>query len=201
MFVIGITGMIGSGKSTVAVMFAQLGAKLIDADRIARRETLKGGACYAPIVKYFGKDVLRKGTIDRKKLGDLVFNDSKGLKKLMGIIHPVVRKITKEKINTYQRKDRSSIIVLDVPLLFEYGFNRYADWTIAVKSTDKQQLARAGKGLNLTPQQIKARLAHQMPIADKIRRADFIIDNRGTKKQTQKQVKRIWQKLQHEKKR
>ena len=118
----------------------------------------------------------------------------------MGIIHPVVRKITKEKINQYKRKDKRSVIVLDVPLLFENGFNRYADWTVVVKSKEEQQLARAGKGLRLTPQQIKARLAHQMPIAEKIRRADFIIDNSGTKKQTQKQVKRIWQKLQLKKK-
>lgn len=196
---IGITGSIGTGKSTVAAMMIKRGAKLIDADKIAREETKKGGACFQKIIQRFGKVVLNKGEIDRLKLGQIVFQEPDQLKKLMSIIHPVVRKVTKEKINQYKRKDKKAVIVLDVPLLFEDGFDRYADWTVVVKSKEKQLLQRASARLKISQQQVKERIRYQMPLLEKVRRADFVIDNSGTKKQTEKQVERIWQKLQQEK--
>ncbi len=195
MHVIGLTGSLGSGKSTVARMFADLGAKVIDADKIAHQQMRLGAPCFRPILKMFGKDILTSGKIDRKKVAAQVFRDPKKLRKLEKIIHPVVRKALLAKIKQYKRSKRNRVVVIDVPLLFEAKLNDCVDCSIVVKADQVTQIARAGKFLGITKSEAERRIKAQMPLRQKIRLADMIIDNNATLKQTQKQVKQTWERL------
>lgn len=195
MLAIGLTGGLASGKSTVASMFARLGAKVMDADRIAYEMTKPGGRCFKPIVKKFGKGILSKKRIDRRKLAAIVFADKNKLKQLERIVHPVVQNEIREKIQQEKRRGEHKLMVIEVPLLFESGINRDVDLTIVVKSKTSQQIQRAVNHIKITRQEARRRIQNQMPLTDKIRLADIIIDNSHSKQTTQKQVQRIWQKL------
>lgn len=195
MRVIGVTGNLGTGKSTAAAMFAKLGAKVLDADKIARRLLHPGEVCFDPVVKMFGADILTRGRIDRKKLAKRVFNDSRQLKKLERIIHPKVRKVISEEIKRLKQNGRTKIVVIDVPLLFEAKMNNLVDRSIVVTAAGATQVARAAKHLGITKAEAQRRIKAQMPLRQKIRLADMIIDNNGTLIQTKKQVKRLWEKL------
>ena len=192
MLVIGLTGGLATGKSTVTAAFARLGAKVVDTDKIVHKEMRRGGRCYAPIVRTFGKQVAGPKGIDRKKLAAIVFSDSHKLKRLEKIVHPKVGLGIKEEL---KKHGNSGIAVIEVPLLFEAGFDRYVDTTVVVTAKRDAQIARAQKSLKLTRTEALRRISAQMPLRDKIRRADIIIDNSTTKTQTHKQVKAIWQKL------
>ena len=195
MLVVGITGGLSTGKSTVAAMLARLGAKVINADKIVHEQLRRTGGCYAPILRAFGGKIADKNGIDRKKLAALVFNDRRKLKRLETIVHPkVLAEITK-RVKGYKKEASRGIVVIEVPLLFESGFDRYVDTTIAVTTRRNTQISRSRKSLNITRTEALRRIHAQMPLRDKIRRADIIIDNSTTKTQTHKQVKAIWQKL------
>ncbi len=199
MFVIGITGSLGTGKTTVADMFAKLGAKVIDADRIVHQEIRKTGVCFKPIVKAFGQVVLTKGSIDRKKLADIVFKNERKRRQLERIIHPVVKKRFRAKITQYRRQKEKGVVV-DVPLLFESGFDKEVDIAIVVRTNRAKQFARAIQHFNISRAEVIRRIKAQMPLREKIRFADMIIDNNETLMQTRKQVKAIWQRIQQMKK-
>lgn len=192
MLVVGLTGGLATGKSTVTAAFAGLGAKVIDTDKIVHKELRRGGRCHAPIIRAFGTRVAGNNGIDRKKLAAIVFNDRRELKRLERIVHPKVGSRIKEELKKCQ--DRG-IMVIEAPLLFEAGFDRYVDTTIVVTARRSAQIDRAQKSLKLTRTEALRRIHAQMPLRDKIRRADIIIDNSTTKTQTHKQVKAIWQKL------
>ena len=192
MLVVGLTGGLATGKSTVTAMFARLGAKVIDADRIVHRELRRGGCCYAPVIRAFGTQIAGESGIDRKKLAAVVFNDKRKLKRLERIVHPTVRSGVNEELKKYRGGE---IAVIEVPLLFEAGFNRYVDTTIVVTASRRSQIERSRRSLKITRTEALRRIKAQMPLRDKIRRADIIIDNSKTKTQTHKQVKAIWQKL------
>lgn len=192
MLVVGLTGGFATGKSTVAAMFARLGAKVIDTDKIVHKEMRHGGRCHAPIIRAFGRQVAGKDGIDRKKLGEIVFADKRKLKRLERIVHPKVLSGINEELKKYRGRE---IAVIEVPLLFEAGFDRYVDTTIVVTASRRSQVERSRRSLKLTRTEALRRINAQMPLRDKIRRADIIIDNRTTKTQTHKQVKAIWQKL------
>ena len=194
-YIIGLTGSLGSGKSTVARMFAVFGAQIIDADKIAHQQMQPGTRCFRLIVKMFGKDILTSGRINRKKVAAQVFRDPKKLRKLERIIHPAVRKIILLKIKQYKRDKRNKAVVIDVPLLFEAKLNNYVDRSIVVKANKTVQIARAVKLLGITKAEAQRRIKAQMPLRQKIRLADMIIDNNATLTQTQKQVKQIWERL------
>ena len=195
MRVIGLTGSLGTGKSTVARMFADFGAKVLDADRIAHQQMLPGAVCFRPIVNTFGKDVLTAGRIDRKKIAACVFRDIKQLRKLEQIVHPAVRKVILAKIRHYKKNQRKSVVVIDIPLLFESKLNRYVDFTIVVKASRTKQIRRATKNAGMTKADALRRIRAQMPLRQKVRLADIIIDNDGTLMKTQKQAVQIWEKL------
>ena len=182
----------GSGKSTVASFFAGMGAKTIDADGIGHELLSPGKACFRSVVRNFGKGILKNGKIDRAKLGAIVFKKRKALAQLERIIHPAVRR----EILAQIRRNKKSVWVVDVPLLFEAGFDRFMDRTVVVTANRDKQIDRAVKKLNITRAEALQRIQRQMPQAQKIRRADFIIDNNGNISQTKQQVKRIWQKIQ-----
>lgn len=200
MLVVGLTGSLGTGKSTVASMFARLGAVVIDADEIVHRMMRQGGDCYTPILKAFGADMAGREGIDRKKLAAIVFRNQKELGRLAGIVHPKAGREMTKQINHFRREASHPIIVLEVPLLFESGFDRYADVTIVVKTAQHRQIARAVQRMNITRAQALRRIRAQMPFKDKIRLTDFIIDNNHSKTNTLRQVKKLWQELLKEEK-
>lgn len=173
-------------------MFARLGAKVIDTDKIVHKEMRRGGRCHAPIIRAFGRQVAGKDGIDRKKLGEIVFADTRKLRRLERIVHPKVRSGINEELKKYRGRE---IAVIEVPLLFEAGFDRCVDTTIVVTASRRGQIERSRRSLKVTRTEAMRRISAQMPLRDKIRRADIIIDNSKTKTQTHKQVKAIWQKL------
>ena len=188
--VLGVTGGLGCGKSTVAGMLKDCGMKVVDADRIARDCMRPGKPAYKDIVTFFGKELLKKDrTIDRSKLGDQVFHDKSLLKKLNSIVHPRVIEVMKKEICASRPGSRP--VVLDVPLLVEAGLSGLADKIIVVKAAAATQLDRAARKTKLSRLAIKKRIKAQIPLRAKMRLADFIIDNNGTKENTRKQVEKV----------
>ncbi len=168
--IIGVTGSTGTGKTTVARMFAKCGAYVIDADKIVHH-------------------LLDKSM--RKALAGFVFDEARALRKLCRIIHPLVKK----KIFSEIKKHRSEkIIVIDAPLLIESGLNKKCDYLVVVKANFRKQLKRSSKSLSLSQNQVRKRIRQQMPLKRKIALADFVIDNTGSVKNTEKQVRRVWKK-------
>ena len=196
MLVVGLTGSFGTGKTTVALMFARLGAKVIDADKIAHRLMRPKGACVQSIIKAFGKKIVSRGQIDRKALAQIVFNSPEKLKRLCQIIHPPVIRETKKEIAAYKKRKKRGVIVIDAPLLIEAGLDRQADILVVVGASREKQVERIKRRMNISQSQIIKRINMQLSIREKQRRADIVIDNRGSIKATRKQVDDIWKKLQ-----
>jgi len=192
--IIGLTGGIASGKSTVATMLKNLGITIIDADIEARLAVEKGEEAYGQIVKHFGKIILLEdGSIDREKLGGIVFNNKEERMVLNGIVHPAVRKRMSEKQEVAVNKGES-IIIMDIPLLFESELSGTVDKTLLVYVDETVQLQRLMRRNNFTEKEALARIKSQMPLKEKKRRADSIIDNNGSLDQTQLQMNTILQK-------
>ena len=187
--IIGITGSFGSGKTTVAKMFARLGAYIIDADKVYHSLIRQREGCYKKIVKCFGKDVLDASCrIDRKKLGKIVFKDRTKLKLLNSITHP---EIVKE-IKRIARSKKSEFIIVDAPLLIESGFYKEVDRIILVANKKEDQVKRIRESAGLPAKETLKRIRMQMPFKKKLAFADFIIDNSGSRLSTLTQVKEIW---------
>lgn len=183
--IIGLTGGFGTGKSTVARIFGSLGARVIDADRIAHQVTRPGTGVYRRILRSFGAPVTdARGALDRRRLAEVVFRDKRSLHALNRIVHPAVIRQMKAQI----RRARRRLIVLDVPLLIEAGLQGMAGIVIVVTARRSVQRARVKRKFNLSDAQIAARIKAQMRLARKIRHADFVIDNNGTIGETRKQV-------------
>jgi len=197
MIVLGITGSAGTGKSTVAKYIIQKGATGLDADKIVHQLIHPRGKCFKAVVRQFGKNILANGQIDRSKLAGIVFNSEEQLKKLTTILHPKVREILKAKIAAL--KNTRKILVLDVPLLYESGMDRLCDYVIVVKASQKEQIRRLKVRQNIPKKQALQRIRAQMPLKDKIRLADIIIDNENDLKQTKKQVEELWERLMQKK--
>jgi len=204
--ILGVTGGYGTGKTTVAGFFRQFGAKVIDADKIAHDLIKPGTNVYKEIIKYFGKGILKKNKcINRNKLAEIVFGRDKDINKLNQIMHPEVKKIIKEQIKQNppipppcKRGDEGGIfpiIVLDVPLLFETSLDKLTDKVVVVKAKREKQFERLLKDTDLHKKWILLRINAQMPLSEKVRRADFIIDNNGTVEQTRNQVEKLRRKL------
>lgn len=186
--VLGITGSYGTGKTTVAKIFRSFGAKVIDADKIAHSLIKPATTAYNKIIAIFGSRILKKDKrIDRAKLSKIVFNNPKLLERLNKIVHPAVIRIIKNELSRASRK----VVVLDVPLFFEAGLGGLVDKIIVVKLSRQKQLKRLLKKTSLSRQDILKRINAQMPLSDKIRVADFIIDNSGTIEKTRRQVEKV----------
>jgi len=185
---IGLTGSFGSGKSTVAGVFEKLGAAVIDVDQLAHEAYAKGTPTAAKIKALFQKEpVLTRGKLDRRKIADVVFKEPRLLKKLESIIHPYVF----EKIGIALGKVKKEVVVVNIPLLFETGFEKMCTATIVVKAKTEVVLKRLKKR-GFSEKDLRARLKHQMPMAQKIKKANFVIDNSGSILRTQKDIKQIW---------
>ncbi len=190
---IALTGGIASGKTTAASEFKKLGAVIIDCDALARKVCAKGKPALRKIVKEFGAGVMLKGgNLNRKKLGDIVFSNERKRKQLEGIVHPYVMK---EAVLKAAKISGSRLAILDVPLLFEAGLDRYMDKVIVVWSTEKQQFKRLEKRDMMDGLAASLRICAQAPINVKKKKADFVIDNSGSISAAKKDVKKIWEVL------
>jgi len=193
---IGLTGGIACGKSTVAAMLARRGAAVIDIDRIAREVVEPGRPALAAIAEKFGQAVLQPdGTLDRKKLGAIVFADPAKRKELERITHPAIRAEMKDRMRRFEEEDPDRLIVVDVPLLFESGLESYFDKIMVVYVPRDEQKRRLMARDSLTEEEAEQRLKAQMDIEEKKRRADIVIDNSGPLDETERQLDRIWRDL------
>lgn len=191
MLVVGITSGIGCGKSTVSAMFKKLGAAVIDADKIVGKLYKKNLLIKSKLVEEFGVEILtRRNKINSKKLASTVFLSNKKLKKLNSIVHPFVFAEIKRRI----KSQRKGIVVIDVPLLIETGMASLVDVVVVVKASKKAQMQRLKKQ-GYSQKEAKQRIAAQMPLREKIKLADYVIDNSGSISNTRKQAEEIFNKL------
>lgn len=194
--VIGITGSFGSGKSTVAGMFARHGAHVIDADKVNRSLMTPSKKLYRALVKRFGRDILKKDkTIDRKKLARLVFKKKREMASLRRIAHP---EIIKEIERIIRSKKKNKVIIVDAPLLIESGFYKKADRVIVVRTRMDLQFRRLIRARGMAGKEILERIGTQAPLKKKLALADFVIDNSGSRRKTLYQVQRIWKTIRGE---
>jgi dephospho-CoA kinase len=195
--VIGLTGGVASGKSTVSRMLSELGAYVIDADLIARQVVEPGREAWKEVADAFGEGVLNPDrTINRKALGDIVFNDREALSKLNSIIHPRVIATENEQIKEIQKREPQAIIVLDIPLLIETGGLGRVEKLIVVVADEDRQIERLVERRGLSREEAMKRIRTQMPLKEKAKFADYVIDNNGTLEATLSQVKSIWKDIQ-----
>jgi len=196
--IIGLTGGIVGGKSTVASMFRDLGAKIIDADKLGHSVILPNKPAWKKIVKIFGKDILQNDlTIDRKKLGKIVFANQALLKKLNEVTHPEITKIIKKEINLARNatNNQGKVLIVDAALIYEAKIDRFMDKIIVVYIDKDKQIKRLIKRNNLSKEEALQRIKSQMPMKEKVKMTDYVIDNNSTLDKTKEQVEKIWKKL------
>lgn len=197
MLIVGLTGGIVSGKTTIAKMFQELGAQVIDADEIARKVVRPGEKAWQGIVEYFGPEILRDDLeINRKKLADIVFSNKEKLAVLNSITHPEITLMIKKQINQLKNKYQKDIIcIVEAPLLFEAHLEDMMDKIIVVYLNREEQLKRLLLRNNLTREEAIQRIESQMPLEEKLSRADYVIDNCFSLQQTKKKVLQVWKEL------
>ncbi|AKP36529.1 dephospho-CoA kinase [Leuconostoc mesenteroides] len=189
MLTIGLTGGIATGKSTVSALLRQAGFPIVDADIVAREVVEPGTPTLEKIKLAFGPGIIDNGVLDRRKLGQIVFEDGAQLKKLNDIMQPAISSAMADKIN-FWRLQNVPILVLDVPLLFErdYDKNKLVDKIIVVTASEEIQLSRLENRDQLSNMEARNRVKAQLPMSQKIARADYVIDNNGRIEELQEQV-------------
>ncbi len=196
MLQVGLTGGLASGKSFVGHALAELGCHLIEADELGHQVLLPGGEAYDAVVNEFGEEILDQDRhIVRRKLGALVWDKPERLAKLNSIVHPVVIAREEAIIAKTARQDPAAIVVVESAILVETGSYRRFDRLIVVVCTVEQQVERAMKRSAYSKQEVLARLSRQLPLEEKVRVADYVIDTSGPKEQTLEQVKSVYNSL------
>lgn len=194
MLVVGLTGGICSGKTTVARMFAKRGAFIIDADEIAHELQEPGQAIYRALVRAFGQGILGEDRrIDRARLGNLVFADPEKRRELEAIMHPAIQRECEARIEK-ARKTGTKICIVDAALLIEVGASRRFDKVIVVAAPEKVQLERL-LTRGLSQEEAIRRIRSQIPVEEKVRHAHYVIENSGSLEETEQQVERIFEEL------
>jgi dephospho-CoA kinase len=190
---IGLTGGIACGKSTVAAMLVRRGAILIDADKIAREVVEPGSPVLDRVADRFGQAVLLSdGSLNRKKLGEIIFNDQKAREDLQNLLHPPIRTLMRERMRRFEQEEPKRLVVVDVPLLFESKLEWMFSEIMLVYVPRQMQLQRLMQRDGLTPEQAESRLRAQMPIDEKKSLADIVIDNSGSLEETERQIDLFW---------
>ncbi|MDA2924920.1 dephospho-CoA kinase [Acidobacteria bacterium AH-259-L09] len=198
MLKVGLTGGIACGKSHVLREFQNLGVYTIDADEIAHQVILPGKAAYKKIVHTFGHDILAADqTIDRKKLGKLVFFDEEARQELNRIVHPFVLEEEERLISNFEtaKDPKSPIVMVDAALMVETGSYRKYDFLIVVYCDSVIQLRRLMSREGLSQEEAMRRIRTQMPLSEKVKHADYIVDNSGRLSDTKEQIKQIFTEL------
>lgn len=186
--ILGLTGGIACGKTTISIIFKKLGIKVIDADKVAR-EVIELPEIVNQIKKNYGDEVFINGKLDRKKLREIIFNDKEKIMKLNSIIHPKVIDIFKEEYN--KNKFSDEIIVFDIPLLFEVGLEKYCNKTIVVYVNEEIQIKRVMERDNSSRELAKKIIDAQMALFEKVKMADYAIENNSSVNELEKKVKNI----------
>lgn len=195
MLVVGLTGGICSGKSTVAAMFARLGAAVIDADRVAHELQEPGQPLYEAIVSAFGREVVGEdGRIDRRKLGAMVFADPRARARLEDILHPAIVEECERRIQEAGTSG-AAVCLLDAALLIESGRQARFDMVILVEASEAVQIDRLMARMGLSRDEALQRIRLQMPREEKRRHASLVIENGGPLEETERQVKAAWERL------
>ena len=195
MIVIGVTGGVGTGKSTVARMFGRRGAVVLDADRITHELMRSGTAVTRRIRARFGAEVLTpEAGVDRRRLGRLVFGSRARLKTLTGIIHPAVRREIQGRLRRIRRSKPEAVAVLDIPLLYESGHYK-PDVVVVVSAPLRAAARRLGRRSGWSLREVKRRSSFQMPLREKAGRADFVVHNGGSLQETRRQVAEVWKRI------
>jgi dephospho-CoA kinase len=198
-YLIGLTGGIASGKSTVARRLVEHGAVHIDADELARRVVAPGKPALAAIVEEFGPDVLRSdGTLDRAKLGELVFADEAARAKLNAIVHPAVRELSTKLIDRAEQEDPDAVVVYDVPLLVEAAVDHPFDLIVVTSAPRKTQVERLVEQRGFDPLQAQARVDAQVDNRSRLAIADVVIDTDGSLAHTMSQADALWNRIRAE---
>ena len=193
---VGLTGNIASGKSHATQVFAELGAHIIDADVIAHQLLTPGTSTYQRVVQAFGPQMLNPdATINRRKLGEIVFQDETRRQELNGLVHPELRAQILRRIEELEQSDPNGVVIIDAALMVESGFYRTFDRVIVVHCPPSLQLTRIVSRDGLTVAQAQARMAAQMPAEEKVKYADYTIETSGTYRQTREQIETIYRSL------
>jgi dephospho-CoA kinase len=198
MIIVGLTGGVGTGKSTVASFFRELGAYVIDWDELARAAVHPRSRTWREIVGYFGPDILQSdSTINRRRLADIVFSDSERLGRLNSIVHPEVFKEDQRITAEIRSLDGDAVVIKDIPLLHEAAGHTEFDKVIVVCASLGTRLQRLEER-GMSRDDARRRIESQLPIEEKARSADFVIDNDGPPEDTKRQVEAIYSSLREE---
>ncbi len=193
---VGLTGGIASGKSTVAGLFRTWGAYVLDADEISRRALDPGTSCYEQTISFFGQGILHPdGTVDRGKLASIVFSDKTALAALNGIIHPYVQDTIRADSERSFADVPDRLIVWDVPLLFETGYDRDCAKTVVVTARQDLRVQRILERDGSTKAAALRRIRAQMPDREKVRRATIVIRNNGSRAELEKRAREVFNEL------
>jgi dephospho-CoA kinase len=196
---VGLTGGIASGKTTVGAMFVELGCHLIDSDSITHQLFEPGQATRDSVIREFGPRVVAPdGTIDRRVLGEIVFKDPGERSKLNAIVHPAVIRRQQDWLKEVEARDPAAIAIVDATLMIEIGTYKTYDKVVVVFCPPEIQRQRLRLRSTLTDQQIESRIESQMPMAEKVKYADYVVDNSGSLDRTREQVQEIYQQLRRE---
>jgi dephospho-CoA kinase len=196
MLIVGLTGGIASGKSTVARMFSEEGGYVVDTDMISREVVTPGKRGWQEVVNFFSRDILNSdGTLNRKKLGDIVFSNPEKRKKLEEILHPKIYEEQTKKIREILKRNNRAIVIVDVPLLIEVNKHKSFDRVILVYVSPQIQIERLMKRDGLSLGDAHRRISSQMSIDSKVKYAHYVINNEGSLKKTRERVKEVFQRL------
>ncbi len=192
----GLTGGVASGKSTVAAMFREFGARIIDADEVGHELLRHSSPAFHEVLKRFGNDILdAAGEIDRKRLGGIVFTDAAKLGELNAILHPKIIARVEELADEHSREDRGAVVLVDAALIYEAGIGGRFSKMVVAWSRPEQQIERLIAKTGLPREEAERRVAAQMPIEVKRRRADYVVDCSGSLEETRWQVREIYVRL------
>ena len=196
MLVVGLTGGVASGKTTVSRILQQEGACLIDADLIARELVQPHTPIWSELIRAFGKEILEKDeSINRRALAARVFSNPQKREQLDKILHPQIAREIDRRIEEIRKKDPEAVVVVDAALLVETGTYRRMDRLIVVTATEAQQVERLGNRTGAAPKEALGIISSQIPLAEKLKVADFIIRNEGALEETIRRAKEVFREL------
>ncbi|MFC1912063.1 dephospho-CoA kinase [Chloroflexota bacterium] len=196
MKVIGLTGCIGSGKSAVSRFLAELGAAIIEADKLGHEAYTPGTEAWRKVVAAFGRQITgADGSIDREKLGKIVFSDAKARERLNRIMHPGIYSMIEDRLEEH-RKGKTGVVVVEAPLLLEANWASLADEVWITAASEATILKRLKERRKLSEYESLARLRSQLPLGKRLEQADVVIDTEGSLEELKAKIKMLWEKLQ-----